>query len=232
MAAIPAINTSGINTLIWDLDGTLVDSAADIAQSVNSVLSSYQLPQLTEADVRSMIGNGASKLLHRAFVKVNAMDKYDADESYRRFLTHYEDNCCYQTSLYPGIEEVTGRFRESGFKQGVCTNKPVKMANSIINHLSLADTFPAVVGGDSTDHRKPDPQPLIMCLELLGADVSSAVMIGDSAADVGVARAVGMPVVLLPWGYTDDVHSLQADYVAQDATALLDLFSTKRSGER
>lgn len=220
------ISLSSIDTLVWDLDGTLVDSASDIAASVNNVLSSYQLSPLANADVRTMIGNGASKLLERAFVKAGASDIYDSDESYRRFLAHYEDHCCDTTVFYPGMEELLSGFRALGYKQGVCTNKPVKMANSIVDRLSLSGTFTAVVGGDSTPFRKPDAQPLRLCLELLGSKTSTALMIGDSAADVGVARAANVPVVLFSWGYTDDVHALGADYVVENSRALFKLLNT------
>lgn len=218
-------NLSSIETLIWDLDGTLVDSASDIASSVNSVLASYQLSPLTDADVRTMIGNGATKLLERAFDKAGASGSYDSDESYRRFLAYYEDHCCMTTAFYPGIEELLSGFRALGYKQGVCTNKPVKMANTIVDHLSPSGTFTAVVGGDSTQFRKPDAQPLRLCLELLASEASTALMIGDSAADVGVARAANIPVVLFSWGYTDDIHALGADYVVENADALFELLN-------
>ncbi len=213
--------------LIWDLDGTLVDSVVDIAGSVNQVLKSYQLAQLSVDDVRLMIGNGASKLLQRAFAKVNGHESYDSDESYSRFLTHYTNHCCKNTGLYPGISDVLAAFSALGCRQGVCTNKPVAMAKDIISHLQLIETFGAVVGGDSTPHRKPHAEPLRHCLDLLGVDSSAALMIGDSAADVGVARAVGIPVLLVPWGYTPNgIDSLGADYIARDADELKSVLHT------
>lgn len=226
---LPQYVVSRVTTtaLVWDLDGTLVDSVIDITGSVNQVLKSYQLPQLSVDDVRQMIGNGASKLLQRAFIKVDGLELYDSDESYSRFLVHYANHCCENTVLYSGIADVLATFSALGCKQGVCTNKPVAMARDIISHLQLSDTFGAIVGGDSTAHRKPHAEPLRSCLEIMGVDSSAALMIGDSAADVGVARSAGIPVVLLPWGYTPDgIDSLGADYIARDAEALKDLLHT------
>ncbi len=213
-----------LKSLIWDLDGTLVDSAGDIAASVNHVLQSYQLPALTVEQVRKMIGHGAIKLLERAFDEVRGEALYQPDEGYSRFLAHYRDHCCSETAAFTGIVEVLAQARAMGLKQGVCTNKPVVMANMIVDHLFAPGTFGAVVGGDSTACRKPDPKPLRRCLELMGSDPQEAIMIGDSAADVGVARAGGIPVVLLPWGYTQNgIAELQADYEVQDAVGLLAL---------
>lgn len=222
-----AVSKLNINTLIWDLDGTLVDSVIDIAGSVNHVLQSYQLPVLPVDNVRQMIGNGASKLLQRAFASVDGLDFYGDDQAYDRFLDHYADHCCENTILYPGMAAMLSVFAELGCRQGVCTNKPQAMAKSIISHLQLTDTFGAIVGGDSTPHRKPHAEPLLHCLEILGAEASDSLMIGDSAADVGVARSAEIPVVVLPWGYTPNgVEDLGADYIAHDAQALKQLLHT------
>lgn len=221
-----------IDTLIWDLDGTLADSVADLTVSVNHVLSTYQLVQLSVAQVRAMIGNGASKLLQRAFAAAGGLNVYDSDEAYQHFLSHYADNCCNETVLYPGMSSVLSDCCSAGYKQGICTNKPEKMARDIVEYLSIAPLLEAVVGGDTTDHHKPHPEPMLRCLDLLGAEASGALMIGDSAADVNAARSVNIPIVLLPWGYTSDgVQGLGADYIAEDAAALWQIL-TNLSGSQ
>jgi len=136
------------------------------------------------------------------------------------------------TVAYNGIEEVLAEAATLGLTQGVCTNKPVAMANTIIDQFFAPGTFTAVVGGDSTARRKPDPEPLRHCLTMMGCNPHQAIMIGDSAADVGVARAGDIPVILLPWGYTPNgTTELQADYEVQDAASLLTLLRELVKGQ-
>ena len=216
-----AIDWSSIQSLVWDLDGTLVDSAEDIATAVNLVLADSQLEPLAVSEVRQMIGNGAAKLLDRAFEVRDALAEYNKEESYQRFLKHYKIHCCDRTDFYPGIAGLVNRCAERGIRQGVCTNKPHEMAELILSHLNIRDRFNSVIGGDSTEHRKPHPQPLTTCMQEIGANSDTTLMIGDSAADVGVARAAGVSVVLFPYGYTKaHVSSLGADEVLIDAADL------------
>ncbi len=215
------INWSSIKTLVWDLDGTLVDSADDIATAVNLVLADSELKPLAVSEIRRMIGNGAAKLLDRAFEARDGLDVYNKDAAYQAFLAHYKVHCCDRTDFYPGIAELVGDCFQKGVQQGVCTNKPHEMAELILRHLNIREKFSSVIGGDSTDHRKPHPFPLQTCLQELGASNHSSLMIGDSAADVGVARAANIPVVVFPWGYTKaPVSSLNADDVLADAADL------------
>ena len=217
-----ALDWTNVTTLVWDLDGTLVDSAEDITTAVNLVLTDSNLHTLTVANVRQMIGNGAAKLLDRAFEAVNGTHGYDREAAYQRFLTHYRKHCCAKTACYPGIANVVSSCANMGIRQGVCTNKPHCMAELILSHLQLRSCFLSVIGGDSTDFRKPHPQPLLTCMEQLDANAGHTLMIGDSAADVGVARAAGVAVALLPWGYTTTPpEDLGADEIIEDAAALL-----------
>ncbi len=216
------IEWNNIRTLIWDLDGTLVDSAADIGTAVNLVLADYQLDALPDNEIRQMIGHGAAKLLDRAFAAVNGLAVYERDKAYQQFLSYYEQHCCDRTTFYPGIKGVVVQCAEQGLQQGVCTNKPHQMAEQILTHLKIREYFSVVVGGDTTPFRKPHAQPLMTCMEALNIDSQTTLMIGDSAADVGVARAAGVPVALLPWGYTAiPAADLGADAMLEDAAALL-----------
>lgn len=217
---------AAVNCVLWDLDGTLTDSIADICASLNVVLEQSGLPAVSVDEARTMVGLGAGKLLQRAFKHVGGEAQYDAEPAYARFIEHYRDNCCVHTTLFDGVREVLGTLHQRGFQQGVCTNKPEQMANKIIADLGLGDYFGVVVGGDSTSRRKPDAEPVQACLTALQVPAPSALMIGDSPADAGCAIAAGIPVILVDWGYTDAaLDELGAERVLSDIKALPDLLS-------
>ncbi len=212
------------HAVIWDLDGTLADSADDLATAVNRVLSETQHPPLPVERIKKMIGHGASKLLQRAFDAVNGLEDFNQQQAYDRFLTHYKLCCCDSTRLYPGVIDVLEHLKSLGIKQGICTNKPQAMTTQILDHLAISHYFEAIVGGDTTPFRKPDPAPLKECLRMLDSHIPDTIMVGDSAADVGAAKALNMTVAVLPWGYSHcDINELAADYVLHDATDLLAL---------
>jgi len=212
---------AAVNCVLWDLDGTLTDSIVDICASINSVLSQYGLSRIAVDDARLMVGLGAGKLLERAFNHVDGRELYDADAAYAKFVEHYSDHCCVQTSLFPGIAEVLDTLHQRGYKQGVCTNKPVQMANTIVTELGLQPYFGSVIGGDSTAKRKPDAEPVVACLSELGCATETALMVGDSPADAGCAIAAGVPVVLVDWGYTaDTLDTLGAEAIVSDIAQL------------
>jgi len=214
-----------INTVIWDLDGTLADSIADISNALNHVLACYQLPPIALQDARLLVGGGAGKLLQRAFELTGGSALYKSGIAYSEFTGYYAQHCCVETVVYPGLPDVLEDLTGRGYRQGVCTNKPVEIARSMLQKLSIDHYFDCVVGGDSTDHRKPHPAPLQHCLSELGVQPCQSIMVGDSAADVNVARAVGISVAVLPWGYSaTPAESLGADYLVADAVALKALF--------
>ena len=212
-----------IEAVVWDLDGTLADSVSDIADSVNAVLQDAGLSPLPVEDIRLMVGHGAGKLLERAFAAAQGMKRYNAEDAYQGFLLPYERNNCVHTELYPGVREVLEQFRERGVVQAVCTNKPEKITRLILSELSVVAYFPVVIGGDTTARRKPDPLPLLTCIEQLGADRQRVLMVGDSAADVGAATASGVRVAYVPWGYSSaTAEELNADYQVTSISDVLD----------
>lgn len=212
---------SEVGCVLWDLDGTLTDSIVDICASINVVLSKRGLDNITVDDARLMVGLGAGKLLERAFKHVGGAEQYNADAAYQGFIEHYRDHCCVETSLFAGVAEVLDVLHQRGYLQGVCTNKPLEMANTIVAELGLAQYFGVVIGGDSTKLRKPDAEPIVACLEALQVRPESALMIGDSAADAGSAIAAGVPVALVDWGYTsEDLEALGADIILSDISEL------------
>jgi len=222
---------SAVDSVLWDLDGTITDSIADICASMNVVLSQHGLDRVGIDDARLMVGLGAGKLLERAFGHVGGLQHYDADAAYASFVEHYRDNCCEKTVLFPGVAEVLETLHQRGYRQGVCTNKPVQMANIIVQKLGLANYFGSVVGGDSTARRKPDAEPLMACLSALQSTPAGALMIGDSPADAGCAIAAGVPVILVDWGYTSEVlDTLGAEVLLSDIGELPGLLPVRAPG--
>jgi phosphoglycolate phosphatase len=213
------------DAIVWDLDGTLIDSAPDLATALNSVLDMRGfMPHPVEA-VRAMIGNGLAELVKRGFNAAGA--RPDAEQLERLvLLVRQEYNACLteRSRPYPGIVQALEQCRALAIPMGVCTNKPETPARAILEGLGLSSFFKSVIGGDSTPVLKPDPLPLLTCLGELGADPASSLMIGDSEVDVGVARAAGLTIGLVPWGYTSTlVEKLGADFILRDPQDLLEV---------
>jgi phosphoglycolate phosphatase len=204
--------------IVWDLDGTLAESAPDLTTALNTLLFEYGHNGHTVENVRPMIGAGVAKLIERGFrASGSPLAEAERDALVPRFMEIYSACATDSTHLVPHARAVLEQLYHSGVRQGLCTNKPVEVTRQILNALDIAGFFGSVIGGDSTSAKKPDPTPLLACLEELGLDPDDAVMIGDSGADVGAARAAGVPVILVPDGYTGaPASSLGADYVVNN----------------
>jgi phosphoglycolate phosphatase len=200
----------GSGAVVFDLDGTLVDSAPDLAAALGVVLSAAGRAPLPVEAVRGLIGEGARQLLDRAFRATGAPAVRDP---FSEFQAAYAACLCERTVVYPGIGALLDRLVASGRPIAVCTNKPEKLAVAVVRGLNLP--FDVVVGGDRLAARKPDPGMVRLALAELG--VSDAWFVGDSAIDVAAARSAGLPVVGVTWGY-GDVSG--ADVVARDAAGL------------
>ncbi|MBT8058158.1 MAG: phosphoglycolate phosphatase [Xanthomonadales bacterium] len=201
--------------VVWDLDGTLVDSATDLAKALNELLLENGQHSHSVEKVRTMIGAGVAKLIERGFRAAGApVDASRRDAMMPRFMELYTACATETTQLVPHAREALEYFYHAGVKQGLCTNKPFTVTRLIVSTLDISGFFSSIVGGDSTAARKPHPLPLLTCLEELETRPEDAVMVGDSGADVGSARAAGVPVILVPDGYTGEpAVSLGADYV-------------------
>lgn len=214
-------------SIVWDLDGTLVDSAPDLASALNTVLDNRGFFTLSNNEVRAMIGNGVPKLVERGFNAVGVRpDAGQLEELVAMFVKEYKTCATEYTRPYPDVVETLEKIRGMNIPMGVCTNKPEAFTKQILEGLGLAGYFSSVVGGDTTSTRKPDPQPVLACLSGLVSEPVSSLMIGDSVHDVHAAHAAGVTVAVVPWGYRSaPVEELGADFVLHDITALPGMIS-------
>ena len=186
--------------ILFDLDGTLVDSVPDLAAAVNGVLAELVRPPLGLVQVTSMVGDGTPALVERALAASGAGGT-PLRAAHDRFLTLYEADPTRLTRPYAGVPAVLGELAAAGWRLGVCTNKPERATRSILASLDLERFFAVVLGGDSGPTRKPDPGPLRTALDRLGSAPGGAAMIGDHRNDVAAAHAAGMPAVFARYGY-------------------------------
>jgi phosphoglycolate phosphatase len=185
--------------LVFDLDGTLVDSLPDLRAALNGMLLGLGRRQLAASEVRAMIGDGTRALVQRALGATGGAA--GLEEAHSAFLHFYEAGLIRLTRLYPGVRETLADLRRSGARLGACTNKSQSMTMAVLKVFGIADDFGAVVGGDAVPLRKPNPAHLLAVVEQLGARPGDAVMIGDGANDYAAARALGIPVILMSYGY-------------------------------
>ncbi|MDX6748734.1 phosphoglycolate phosphatase [Geminicoccaceae bacterium 1502E] len=218
--------------VVFDLDGTLVETAPDLHRVLAAVLAERGLPAPTLAELRHMVGDGARALIERGFAAAGtALDGDELDRLYARFIDLYVEKPCRDSYAFEGVEEVLTALAADGHSLGVCTNKPQRPSELLLEKLGLARHFASVVGGDALAVRKPHPDHLRAVLETLGAQADRAVMVGDSRNDLATARALGVPCILVSFGYTTvPAHELGAEVVvdrfADVATAVTRLART------
>ena len=215
--------------VLFDLDGTLLDTAADIARALNRTLLDEGWPSLAEEAVRSMVGRGAPQLIVRAS-RALGMSPSDAQREslVTRFLHHYtrlEERDETTTRPYPGAVATLEQVRLRGLPTAVVTNKQQAIAESLLERLGLAAHIDVVVGGDRCRQRKPHPEPLLFACRALDASPERALMVGDSINDVEAARGAGMPVACVTYGYNEgvDPRTLPADVLIDSLLELLPL---------
>ena len=209
--------SSRFDTVIYDLDGTLIDSAKDMQVAVSRVLAEHALPPVTEDDVRLFMGQGSKVTMGKAFAKHGrTLDEATLSAVTREFVRYYEADPVSHTSAFAGVAEVVARFDRLGLRQGVCTNKFERPSRMILEHLKLMPPISDVAGADTFPVRKPDPKHILMLVERMGGSPERSVMVGDSIHDVEAAHGAGLPAVLVSWGYTDRPASeLGAEAVIQ-----------------
>ena len=184
--------------LVFDLDGTLVDSLPDITSAVNRMLAARGLPALTHEQVGPMVGDGLAPLIARVFAAQGTTPDPSAAEDY---LNDYEANVLVDTRLFPGINASMALMAHDGWKFAVCTNKPERAAHLLLQGLGIAGEFVAIGGGDSFSARKPDPLHLTNTIKAAGGDPARSIMLGDHHNDVAAATGAGVKSIFAGWGY-------------------------------
>ncbi len=197
-----------LKAVLFDLDGTLIDSRADIAASANAVRSHYGLPPVSADIVGTYVGLGIMNLLEKT---IESADPERLRDAHGVFKEHYQEHCVDYTRPYEGALELLNFLRDRKVGMGVVSNKPQEFTDLILAKLGLAPYFGAVLGPEATVHKKPHPEPLLTALQKLGAKTSEAVMIGDSTVDIEAARAANVPVGVLTHGYGSRESLIAAD---------------------
>jgi phosphoglycolate phosphatase len=189
-------------TIIFDLDGTLVDTAPDLIATLNAILSAEGLPVVPDDEARKLIGHGARRMLQRGLAIAGRAGD-DIDRLFHDFIAYYSDHIADQSRPFPGVEAALDTLAERGCRFAVCTNKLEALSVRLLTSLGLAGRFATICGQDTFGVPKPDPRALLGTLRRAGGSLDSAVMVGDSLTDIATARAAMMPVVAVDFGYTD-----------------------------
>ena len=196
-------------TILFDLDGTLVDTAPDLMNAHNHVMKKYGYPTKSTHEIRSLVGQGAGAMLGRSiwgqakkeFSKV--LDDKIKDEMVKEFVNFYGKNIINESTLINGVKEFLIWCKEQNISMAVCTNKQERLSNDLLKKIGIYDFFEYVAGSDTFDYCKPDPRHLTNVIEILDGDVKKTIMIGDSETDANAAKAAEIPVILLENGYTE-----------------------------
>ncbi len=196
-------------TILFDLDGTLVDTAPDLMMAHNHVMKKFGYPTKSTEDIRNLVGKGAGALIGRSiwgqakreFSKV--LDEKIKEEMVKEFVSFYGKNIVNESTLVTGVKEFLIWCKEQNISMAVCTNKQEHLSNDLLKKIGIYDFFEYVAGSDTFDYCKPDPRHLTNVVEILDGDVKKTIMIGDSETDANAAKAAEIPVILLENGYTE-----------------------------
>ncbi|MDP2621663.1 MAG: phosphoglycolate phosphatase [Hyphomicrobiales bacterium] len=209
--------------ILFDLDGTLADTAPDLAATLNVVLAELGVEPIAVDDVRHMVGHGARRLIERRFeADGQRLDAAELDRLTARFIAHYSDNIAVGSRPFPGVETALGALKRGGSRLAVCTNKMEALAVKLLRALDLDAHFDVIAGGDTFPVCKPDPGHLLLAVERAGGDPACAVMVGDSETDIRAARAAGIPFIGVTFGYTPTpIETFKPDALIDHFDALI-----------
>lgn len=216
-------------TVLFDLDGTLVDSAPDLAIAVDQMLIALKRAPAGQDNVRQWVGNGAAVLVRRALAgrfdheQAPGVDEVGFNDALDHFFRYYADANGRQARVYDGVLTFLQALDERSCRLGVVTNKPAAFTRPLLARMDLADWFPVTVSGDTLTVRKPDPAPIHHAIEQLGGDPASTLMVGDSVTDIRAARNAGVAVAAVRYGYNygEPIDTLGADFVVDSLAELL-----------
>jgi phosphoglycolate phosphatase len=193
-----------MRAIVFDLDGTLVDTAPDLISTLNFVLAGEGLPPIGYDDARRMIGGGARRMIERALIAEGRnLPGTELDRMFRIFIDHYSAHIADRSRPFPHLESVLERLASEGFRLAVCTNKLEWLSRRLLDTLNLSRFFAAICGQDTFGIQKPDPQMLRLTIRRADGEVQRAIMIGDSMTDVRTARAANVPVIAVDFGYSE-----------------------------
>ena len=196
-------------TVLFDLDGTLVDTAPDLMKAHNHVMKKFGYPTKSTAEIRNLVGQGAGAMLGRSiwgqakkeFGKVD--DEKVKKEMIKDFIDYYGKNIIHESTLINGVKEFLKWCKDQNISMAVCTNKQEYLSNDLLKKIGIYNFFEYVAGSDTFDYCKPDPRHLTSVVEILGGDLNKTIMIGDSETDANAAKAAEIPIILLEDGYTE-----------------------------
>ncbi|MDP2150654.1 MAG: HAD-IA family hydrolase [Parvibaculum sp.] len=215
-------------TLLFDLDGTLADTALDLCATMNVILEMHGRDGVPQERVRHLVGGGARLLLERGFRETGTpADEALLDLSFRQFIDYYSRHIADHTKLWPGVRNQLDLLAERKALMAVCTNKPERLSHQLLAMLGIDHYFPVVIGGDTLPVKKPDPEHLFEAIRRLGGDAGHAVMVGDSEADIEAAKNARLPSICVSFGYTRvPVADLGADLVIDHFDAFPEALKT------
>ena len=222
-----------LGAVLFDLDGTLLDTAGDIALALNRAIGEIGWAPLGLEDVRRFIGAGGAVLVERAaLLRGRELSPAQRSAMVQRFFHHYGqlgERGEHSAEPYPGAADALRRLRAAGVRIAVVTNKQRRFAVEVLRQRGLMDSVDCVVGGDTCERRKPDPQPLLFACESLGIEPQAALMVGDSIHDAKAARAAGMAIICVTYGYNEgsDPHTLSCDLLIDNLGTLPHLLLAK-----
>ncbi len=200
------------NLIIFDLDGTLANTAPDLLGTLNRITKPYDLSEMGTNEFGQIIGHGAKAMIKRAFeLNDKPLDEETLEALFESFLVDYSANIANETTLFEDVLAAMDKLANKGFEFALCTNKTEAMARLLLEELGVTAQFKSITGGDTFEFRKPDARHLIKTAELAGHDISKAIMIGDSATDINAAINAKMSSVAVTFGYSDEpIESLGA----------------------
>jgi phosphoglycolate phosphatase len=209
-------------TIVFDLDGTLVDTAPDLIATLNVVITRAGFSAVAPATARTMIGGGARHMIEQGLLRQGrSAAPADLERMFADFIAYYAAHIADHSRPFPGLEHTLDRLAAQGARLAVCTNKLERLSVLLLDRLGLAARFSAICGQDTFGVQKPDPEILRGTIARAGGRLDAAVMVGDSAADVAVARAAGVPAIAVDFGYSDiAVERLEPDQVISHFDAL------------
>jgi phosphoglycolate phosphatase len=196
-------------TVLFDLDGTLVDTAPDLMRAHNHVMKKFGYPTKSTEEIRNLVGKGAGALIGRSIWGQakkefhSVLDLKIKDEMSKEFVNYYGKNIINESTLIKGVKEFLMWCKDQNISMAVCTNKQEHLSNDLLKKIGIYDFFEYVAGSDTFDYCKPDPRHLTSVVEILDGDVNKTIMIGDSETDANAAKAAEIPVILLENGYTE-----------------------------